>query len=108
MKQLHVSHLPFLLSNSVLNPKKTAVGDQVLTIITSAGGKGFTLATSGAGEIETVFGKVYTIATAVIESKPTSSKSSSAAFVHAGVQTPLLVALGSVLVGALLGMMMIL
>ena len=109
LKQLHVSYLPILLSSFVSNPK-IAVGGEAVTIITSEGGKGFTLATSGVGVATSVLGSVYTVATATIGSQVsslTSPTSSSSAFVHhAGVQTSLLVALGSVLVSALLGMMM--
>lgn len=81
--------------------QKIAVGDEVFTIITSEGGKGYTIAASGVGAATSVFNSVYTVATGAF---PISSNSG--AFVpHAALQTPLLVGLGSVLVSALLGMM---
>ena len=86
--------------SSILTPtlyliQKIAVGGEAFTIITSEGGKGFTLATSGAGVATSVLGSVYTVVA-----------TNSAIVPHAGVQTSLLVSLGSVLVSALLGMMM--
>jgi hypothetical protein len=89
--------------------QQIAIDGKALTIISSDGGEAFTLATSGAGVVTSVLGSIYTVATAAIGSeisKLASPSSSSSAFVpYAGVQTSLLVALGSMLVSALLGMM---
>jgi hypothetical protein len=87
--------------------QQIAVGGEAVTIITSDGGEGFTLATSGVGVVTSVFGSIYTVATAAIGSEISklATPSSSAFVPYAGVQTSLLVALGSMLVSALLGMM---
>lgn len=94
---LHVSHLPFLRPTLYLI-QKIAVS-AIFTVIKTA----------SASESESGHGAQKTSShsgsgTGDINSKPTSS----ASVLHAGVQTSLLVALGSALGGALLGVMMIL
>ena len=91
--------------------QKIAAAGGVFTVVTSKGGADYTLAPSGAGATTSVFGGIYTIATPTTgagasASSNSSISSSSASVTHAGVQTPLLVGLGSMLVSALLGMMM--
>ena len=43
-----------------------AIGGQALTVVSSAGGEAFTLATDGIGALTTVAGSVYTVATGEI------------------------------------------
>ena len=112
LKQLHVSHPPILTVQLLYLIQKIAVAGELVTVLTSKGGSAYTLASPGAGATTSVFGSVYTIATAVANassltgSSNSTSSSSSASVTHAGVQTSLLVGLGSMLASALLGMMM--
>lgn len=81
--------------------QKIAVHGKPVTIVSSQGGGAITLDGSKKGVVTSTFGGEYTIAA---DANPTSK--SSALVPHAGVQTSVLVALGSILIGALLGMTM--
>ncbi|KAF8808562.1 hypothetical protein BYT27DRAFT_7210740 [Phlegmacium glaucopus] len=93
----------------------TAIGGKAITIITSEGGEAFTLAE--AGVVTSVFGTVVTVATRAVATRDSDlvtiattavgsviTAETNGAFVpYVGVQTSLLVGLGSVIVGAFLG-----
>lgn len=77
----------------------TAVGGQAFTVVTSAGGQAFTLATSGAGVATSVFGSVYTVATAAAQ----NSNNAALGMRGAGLSSPTVVGLLTVVGSALLG-----
>ena len=81
--------------------KIIAVGGKAFTII-SEGGEAFTLATSGFGAATSVFGSVYTVATGDLGSATSISNGASVPYAG-GVQTSLLVGLGSMMFSTLLG-----
>ncbi len=78
--------------------RRIAEGGHVFTVITSAGGEGFTLATSGAGEVTSVFGSVYTVATAAA-----SSANAAVGAPSFGVTSSLLVGFATVILSTMIG-----
>lgn len=76
--------------------RRIAEGGHVFTVITSAGGKGYTLAASGAGEATSVFGSVYTVATAAASNAAVGAPSF-------GVTSSLLVGFATVILSTMVG-----
>ena len=75
-----------------------AEAGHAFTVVTSAGGAGFTLATSGAGEVTSAFGSVYTVATAAA-----SSHNAAVGPRSFGVTSSLLVGFATVILSTIVG-----
>ncbi|KAI0299926.1 hypothetical protein BC826DRAFT_1102568 [Russula brevipes] len=81
-----------------------AIGGQVFTEITSAGGAAITLAGSGAGVVTTFAGSVYTVATAAAASTGTGTGNAAVANVRSlHISAPVLAALATTAGGVILG-----
>jgi hypothetical protein len=78
--------------------REIAEGGHAFTVVTSAGGAGFTLAISGAGQVTSAFGSVYTAATAAA-----SSQNAAVGPPSFGVTSSLLVGFATVILSTMVG-----